>query len=83
MNLADYERYCKGHFSRLENEWEQTRLIYSVLYNTNVKKGKQKKVEELIPLKKDLIYAKERLKKAEKAKEIFKHLPKTRNGGNS
>lgn len=71
---------CKGYFARLENEWEQTRLIYGILYNSNVKKGSQKKVTDLIPLKKDEAYAKERLKKAQKAKEIFKTLPKKKNG---
>lgn len=80
MTLIDYERVCKGHFARLENDWEQTRMIYSILYNSNVKKGSQKKLHELIPLKKDDEYRKQRLEKAKKAKEIFKTLPKKKNG---
>jgi len=40
----------QGYNSRWEEKWRHTRLIYTLLYNVNVGKGKQKKPQELIPL---------------------------------
>lgn len=71
MRLVDYQRYAKGHFEREENEWERTRLIVSLIYNTNAKKGSQKKLEEILPLNKDKKYQNLRLEKGREAQRQF------------
>lgn len=71
MTLTDYMRYSKGFFEREENEWERTRIIAALIYNSNASKGKQKKVEDLIPLNKDKAYAKQRVKKAQEARRLW------------
>lgn len=48
--MADYQRTCTGHIIDNEKQWEQTRLIYSILYNVNVKKNKKRRPDQLIPL---------------------------------
>ena len=71
MRFVDYARAVKGNFEREETKWEHTRLVAALIYNSNASKGKQKRIEEIVPLKKDQLYAKERLKKAKEARKQF------------
>lgn len=51
MTWADYNRYAYGHIKRQTKEWEHTRSIISMLYNTNVtKKHDQKTPDKILPL---------------------------------
>jgi len=48
-----------GFALKEEDEWKRLRVIYALIYNTNVDRHNQMKAEELIPLPSD---AKERVK---------------------
>lgn len=80
MNLVEYCIYQEGYYERLqlnnENDWEQSRLIAALIYNTNSPKNKQIKVEDIRRLKIDELILKEKLRKAKIAKEQFKELQK-------
>jgi len=51
MEWVNYQRKVINHYSNEAKEWERTRTIYSILYNTHSKI--QMKPELLIPLWKD------------------------------
>lgn len=40
-----------------DGEWQRMRLLYSILYNVNVKKGHQKSAQELIGLPSDGLWS--------------------------
>jgi hypothetical protein len=72
MTLKEYAKYSEGHAIREESKWEHTRLITALIYNSNAKKGKQKTLQEMVPLpRKDKAYADERLKKGREARKQF------------
>jgi len=43
----------EGYNARWEEQWRHTRKLYTLLYNTNAKKGQGKKEHELIKLPSD------------------------------
>ena len=51
MTWADYNRYAYGFIKKQTKQWEHTRMIISMVYNTNVtKRHEQKKPEQILPL---------------------------------
>jgi hypothetical protein len=52
----------EGYHLRLDDEWRQTRMLYSIIFNTN--SSKQMTAQELIPLDSD------RQEVVEQAKEV-------------
>lgn len=53
LTWSQYNCRVRGYLRLEEEKWEHTRLLYSILYNTNVKEGAQRKPEQLVPLRKD------------------------------
>jgi hypothetical protein len=68
LTWREYYFICEGYFEREEIKWEHTRSIVALIYNSNTKKGSQKKAEDLIPLRRDLKRKEARLKKAKETK---------------
>jgi hypothetical protein len=51
MTWADYNRLVYGHIKRETKQWEHTRTIIAMMYNTNVtKKHDQKTPDKILPL---------------------------------
>lgn len=50
MSWADLQRIIHGYQIREDKAWQRTRAIVAMIYNRSVKKGGQKKPEQLIPL---------------------------------
>lgn len=51
MTWADYNRCAYGHIKKETKQWEHTRTVMSIIYNTNVtKKHDQKTPDKILPL---------------------------------
>jgi hypothetical protein len=51
MTWANYNRVVYGHIKKQTKQWEHTRMLVSMLYNTNVgKKQDQKTPDKILPL---------------------------------
>lgn len=51
MTWADYNRYAYGHIKKQTKQWEHTRSLIAMLYNSNVtKKIDQKSPDKIMPL---------------------------------
>jgi hypothetical protein len=51
MTWANYNRVVYGHIKKQTKQWEHTRMLVSMLYNTNVsKKHDQKTPDKILPL---------------------------------
>ena len=51
MTWADYNRLAYGYIKKETKEWEHTRAIISMIYNSNVsKRHHQKDPQKIIPL---------------------------------
>lgn len=51
MTWANYNRVVYGHIKKETKQWEHTRMLVSMLYNTNVtKKHDQKAPDKILPL---------------------------------
>ena len=59
MSPREWTAWMDGFALKEEDEWKRLRVIYALIYNTNVDRHNQMKAEELIPLPSD---AKERVK---------------------
>lgn len=56
MTWADYNRYAYGKLKRDTQKWEHTRVMLSMIYNTNVtKRHDQRTPEKILPLWTDRI----------------------------
>jgi hypothetical protein len=53
MTPCEWASCIDGYKLREEDAWQRTRLIYALIYNTNVDRQHQLKPEELIPLPSD------------------------------
>ena len=53
LSVTETNYVIEGHRVRMLDGWRQTRLLYTLLYNVNVKKGHTKRAEELLPLPDD------------------------------
>ena len=74
LSFSEYVWMWNGYTRRVERQsWEASREIVSIIYNTNVKKGKQKRAKKLIPLSID---PKIRVKTEQEVKEMFANIPK-------
>ncbi len=51
MTPREFEAYLEGWTKREEAQWQRTRLLYSIIYNTHSEQ--MKTPEELIPLPSD------------------------------
>jgi hypothetical protein len=61
---------------RHDHEWKQTREIVAMIYNTNVKKGRQKKASKLYPLPSDTLFDRYDKYDYEQAKQRAEHFRK-------
>jgi len=59
MSPREWTAWMDGFALKEEDEWKRLRVMYALIYNTNVDRHNQMKAEELIPLPSD---AKERVK---------------------
>lgn len=51
MTWADYNRYAYGVIKRQTKDWEHTRSLIAMIYNSNVaKKQDQKTPDKILPL---------------------------------
>lgn len=51
MTWVDYNRFALGKIKRDSKEWEHTRVLLAMIYNTNVNKRQdQKQPDKLLPL---------------------------------
>lgn len=55
MLLWEWMAWQEGYDKRLDDEWQQTRALYTLLYNVNVDKKDQKKPSDLIKLRGDKV----------------------------
>jgi hypothetical protein len=77
MTWADYNRYAYGHIKRTTKEWEHTRMLISMIYNTNVtKKHDQKNPDKILPLWTDNLGKVKKLKLEPITKEQFDEVVK-------
>lgn len=53
MTPCEWAMWMDGYMMHEEDEWRRTRVIYALIYNTNVDRHHQLKPEELIPLPSD------------------------------
>ncbi|MCC2547718.1 hypothetical protein LJY25_14780 [Hymenobacter sp. BT175] len=53
LTFAQYNCRVRGYLRREEEKWEHTRLLYGVLYNSNVDEKHRKPANQLVPLRKD------------------------------
>lgn len=70
LTWREYYFICEGYFEKEEIKWEHTRSIVALIYNSNAKKGSQKKAEELIPLRRDERRKQANLERARQNKKI-------------
>ena len=79
MSFVDYLRLCIHKNKEVAREWEHTRLLYSIILNTNVtKKSDQKKPKQIIPLWTDKleIIKKRPIPTQEEKEEMLKRVKK-------
>lgn len=50
MEWVDYQRKVVYHYKQEAKEWDRTRVLASLILNTNVSKAYQKTPMQLIPL---------------------------------
>ena len=78
--FCEYTFAWNGYTRRIEREsWDSARHIIEIIYNTNVKKGKQKNAKKLVPLGID---PQIRIKTDEEIRQMFAMIPdnwKTKN----
>lgn len=53
MTWREFDSTFEGYSEKAHADWSRTRTIVSMLYNSNVKKGKQKKPIDIMPLPMD------------------------------
>jgi len=68
MLWVDYQRMLVFYYRNEANEWDRTRVMTSMILNTNVEKQHQKRPTQLIPLWIDKI-GKERKRITEKDRD--------------
>ena len=72
MTWTDYNRVVYGHIKKETKQWEHTRSIVAMLYNTNVgKKHDQKAADKLMPLWTDNLGKPKKPKQEPLTKEDF------------
>lgn len=80
MTWANYNRYAYGKLKERTTQWEHTRSIISMIYNSNVlKKQDQKKPEQLMPLWTDNIGKPKKPKQEPLTKDDFEAVVKKLN----
>ena len=50
MTPSEWAAFIEGYMLREEDAWQRTRVLYAIIYNTNVDHHYQKRPDELIPL---------------------------------
>jgi hypothetical protein len=77
MTWGNYNRYAYGFIKRQTKQWEHTRMVVSMIYNTNVsKKHDQKKPEQIQPLWTDKLGKKKTTKEPPISKSDFQDIVK-------
>jgi hypothetical protein len=56
MTPFEWVSFINGYMLREEDAWQRTRVLYALIYNTNVESRHQKRADELIPLPGDKKY---------------------------
>jgi hypothetical protein len=54
MTPCEWAFFMEGYKLREEDAWQRTRVVYALIYNTNVDRHHQMKPQELIPLPGDV-----------------------------
>jgi hypothetical protein len=80
MTWVDYNRFALGRIKRDSKEWEHTRVLLAMIYNTNVNKRQdQKQPDKLLPLWTDNIGKPKKPKQEPLTKEAFEEVVKKLN----
>lgn len=66
MTWSNYQRMVIYHYKKEASEWDKTRVIASLILNTNVSKQHQKSPTQLIPLWIDKLRKRKRLTEADR-----------------
>lgn len=74
LTWREYFLMANGHKERQEIGWEHTRMIAGYIYNANVSKANQKKLEDFMPLSRD------KRRKANKLSKAIENREKIKNG---
>lgn len=78
LTWAEYTLMVRGYYLNLDIQWSRMRVIPTLIYNSNQKKGKQITAEKFMPLGIDKLNVRPPMTKEEFKEAIKKHGSRTR-----